>query len=75
MCLAIPHRIRSLIDETRALASAGAVETEIRTDFVPGVEVGDVVLVHAGFAIEHLLEENGREVEALWEEVRRLANE
>jgi hydrogenase expression/formation protein HypC len=75
MCLAIPHRIMSLIDDSRALASAGPVETEIRTDFVPGVEVGDVVLVHAGFAIERLLEENGREVEALWEEVRRLAAE
>ena len=73
MCLAIPHRILRLLDDKSALASAGAVEAEIRIDFVPGLEVGDVVLVHAGFAIERLLEEHGQEVEALWEEVRRLA--
>ncbi|GAB6280694.1 MAG: HypC/HybG/HupF family hydrogenase formation chaperone [Thermovirga sp.] len=73
MCLAIPHRILRFLDDNSALASAGAVETEIRVDLVPGIEVGDVVLVHAGFAIEKLLEEHGREVEALWEEVRRLA--
>ncbi|MDO9507844.1 MAG: HypC/HybG/HupF family hydrogenase formation chaperone [Thermovirgaceae bacterium] len=73
MCLAIPHRILRLFDDKRALASAGPVETEIRVDLVPGLEIGDVVLVHAGFAIERLLEEHGQEIEALWEEVRRMA--
>ncbi len=73
MCLAIPHRIIRLFDDKRALASAGAVETEIRVDLVPGLEIGDVVLVHAGFAIERLREEQGQEIEALWEEVRRMA--
>lgn len=75
MCLAIPHRILGFISEKRALASAGPIETEIRTDLVPGLQEGDVVLVHAGFAIERLLEEHGKEVESLWEEVRRLAAE
>ena len=75
MCLAIPHRIMKLFDDNSALASAGAVETEIRVDLVPGLEIGDVVLVHAGFAIERLLEEHGEEVEALWDEVRRLAGQ
>ena len=73
MCLAIPHRIIRLLDDNSALASAGAVQTEIRVDLVPGLEPGDVVLVHAGFAIERLLEEQGHEVEALWEEIRRMA--
>lgn len=73
MCLAIPHRIIRLLEDSSALASAGAVQVEIRVDLVPGLEPGDVVLVHAGFAIERLQEEQGHEVEALWEEVRRMA--
>ncbi|HPA59758.1 MAG TPA: HypC/HybG/HupF family hydrogenase formation chaperone, partial [Synergistales bacterium] len=55
MCLAVPHRIIALRAANRALALAGAVETEIRTDLVPGLGEGDLVLVHAGFAIERLL--------------------
>ncbi|HCP07901.1 MAG: Hydrogenase maturation protein HypC [Synergistales bacterium 58_81] len=73
MCLAVPHRIIALRAANRALALAGAVETEIRTDLVPGLKEGDLVLVHAGFAIERLLPEEGEELERLWEEVRELA--
>ncbi|HOI80771.1 MAG: HypC/HybG/HupF family hydrogenase formation chaperone [Thermovirgaceae bacterium] len=73
MCLAVPHRIIALRATNRALALAGAVETEIRTDLVPGLGEGDLVLVHAGFAIERLLPEEGEELERLWEEVRELA--
>jgi hydrogenase expression/formation protein HypC len=57
------------------LARAGAVNVEIRTDLIDDVTLGDLVLVHAGFAIEKLQEEEGREIEALFEEVRRLADE
>ncbi len=73
MCLAVPHRIIELKAANRALALAGAVETEIRTDLVSGLGEGDLVLVHAGFAIERLLPEEGEELERLWEEVRELA--
>ena len=73
MCLAVPHRIIALRAANRALALAGAVETEIRTDLVPGLGEGDLVLVHAGFAIERLLPEEGEELERLWEKVRELA--
>ncbi len=52
MCLAVPHTIETILGEHRALAAAGAVRTEIRTDLVDDVEPGDTVLVHAGFAIE-----------------------
>lgn len=73
MCLAVPHRITRFICTNRAVAIAGAVETEIRTDLVPDATVDDVVIVHAGFAIEKLLPEDGAELEKIWKEVRELA--
>ena len=73
MCLAIPHRIIALKSPNRALALAGSVEVEIRTDLVPDIGEGDMVLVLAGFAIEKLLAEENEELEKVWEEIRELA--
>lgn len=73
MCLAVPHRIIEIRDDSQALARTGAIEVEVRTDLIDDVCIGDVVLVHAGFAIEKLQEDDGRELEELWEEVRRFA--
>ncbi len=75
MCLAIPHTIQEILDGNRAVARAGAVRTEIRTDLVDSPSVGDTVLVHAGFAIEKLSPADSEELLGLWDEVRRLAGE
>ena len=75
MCLAVPHVIEKMLGENRALAAAGAVRTEIRTDLVDDVEPGDTVLVHAGFAIEKLSPEDSEELKALWDELRALAGD
>ncbi|HPF85285.1 hypothetical protein SDC9_59113 [bioreactor metagenome] len=75
MCLAVPHTIETILGEHRALAAAGAVRTEIRTDLVDDVEPGDTVLVHAGFAIEKLSPEDSEELKALWDELRALAGD
>jgi len=74
MCLAVPHRIEEMRADHTARARAGAVVVEIRTDLIEEPRVGDLVLVHAGFAIERLQEEEGREIEALFEEIRGLAD-
>ena len=75
MCLAVPHTIETILGEHRALAAAGAVRTEIRTDLDDDVEPGDTVLVHAGFAIEKLSPEDSEELKALWDELRALAGD
>ena len=75
MCLAVPHTIKEILGENRALASAGAVRTEIRTDLLDDVVPGDTVLVHAGFAIEKLSPEDSEELKDLWDELRALAGE
>ena len=75
MCLAVPHVIESVLDGSRAVAVAGAVRTEIRTDLIENALPGDTVLVHAGFAIEKLSPEDSKELLDLWDEIRRLSGD
>ena len=42
---------------------------------LPGAQVGDLVLVHAGFAIEKVRVEDAAELEALWDEIREGAGD
>lgn len=52
MCLAIPMQVTELLDGGMARVSAMGAERDIATDLTPQAQVGDYVLVHAGFAIE-----------------------
>ncbi|OGH58745.1 MAG: hydrogenase, partial [Candidatus Lindowbacteria bacterium RIFCSPLOWO2_02_FULL_62_12] len=51
MCLAIPGRI---IERTGTMGRAdfGGLVRAVALDLLPDAEVGDVVLIHAGFAIQ-----------------------
>lgn len=75
MCLAIPHRIEEVLDSNRAVARTGSLRVEVRTDLVDEINVGDVVLVHAGFVIEKCEERDGLELEELWKEVLKVASQ
>ena len=50
MCLAIPGQIES-IEAQRGTACLDGSRTNVILALVPGVKVGDWVLIHAGFAI------------------------
>ncbi len=52
MCLAIPMQITEIEEGGMARVSAMGAEREIALDLTPQAQVGDYVLVHAGFAIE-----------------------
>jgi len=56
MCLAVPLRLIEIHDK-EAVAEAGGIRRTVRVDFIPNPQVGDYVLVHAGFAMERLGEE------------------
>ena len=56
MCLAIPVRITELLDDDRAMASAGGIVREINTALVDGLQVGDYVILHVGYALSKLNE-------------------
>ncbi len=66
MCLAVPGKILSIEGEDPILRSGkvsfGGVVKQINFAYVPEAKVGDYVLVHVGFAISIVDEEEARQV-------------
>ncbi len=52
MCLAIPAKIAEMKDDHLATVDILGVKRDIALDLTPQAQLGDYVLVHAGFAIE-----------------------
>lgn len=67
MCLAVPGKIVS-IHGHNALIDFGGVQREANVSLVEP-KVGDYVVVHAGFAIQIVDEEDAKETIKLWEEL------
>lgn len=68
MCLAIPGKVIE-INDTGAVVDFDGVTRDVRLTLLPDAEVGDWVLVHAGFAIEKYDEENARKTLDLLREI------
>ena len=65
MCLAIPFQIVKIEGNT---AEAAGVQRKVRIDFIKEPKVGDFIIVHAGFAIEKMKEDQAlRNLEAISE--------
>jgi hydrogenase expression/formation protein HypC len=66
MCLGVPGKILSLepnqIGMTMGKISFGGVTKEVCLAYVPEAQVGDYVIVHAGFALNKLDEQEANEV-------------
>lgn len=60
MCLAIPARITKIENEMATIDVDG-VQRQASLLLLPEVQVGDFVIVHAGFAIHKLDEEAAQE--------------
>ena len=63
MCLAVPLKLVEIHGNS-------AMTREIRVDFIPEPKVGDYVMVHAGFAIDRLDEQQAQEDIDAWKEVQ-----
>lgn len=68
MCLAVPLQIKE-IHGREAIAGSMGVTRKIRIDFMENLKVGEYVIVHAGFAIERLSEQQALEDLDAWREV------
>jgi len=68
MCLAIPTLIKS-IEGAIARAEIGGVERTVSLMLTPEARVGDYVLIHTGFAISVIDEQEALETLALFEEI------
>jgi len=60
MCLAIPALIRS-IEGYRAEVEIGGVKRVVSLQLVPEAKIGDYVLIHTGYAINVINEEEAQE--------------
>jgi hydrogenase expression/formation protein HypC len=60
MCLSVPGKIVN-IKENMASVDVGGLLRDISLDLCPEVSVGEYVLIHAGFAIQKVDEEEAEE--------------
>ena len=69
MCLAVPLKLIE-INGNDAVGEALGMRRAVRVDFIPDPKPGDFVMVHAGFAIERLSEEQAMDDLESWEELQ-----
>jgi hydrogenase expression/formation protein HypC len=65
MCLAVPGKILSITGEDllrMARVSFGGTVKEVNLAYVPEAQIGDFVLVHIGFAISKIDEDEAKKV-------------
>jgi len=72
MCLAIPGKVLEA-EESQGLrigrVQFGGIVRSVRLDFVPEAAVGDYVMVHVGFAISRVDEQEAERTYALLREM------
>ncbi len=72
MCVAIPAKIK-WIDGEVADVEIGGVSQKISLKLTPEAKTDDYVLIHAGFAIHVIDEEEAQETLKLFEEIAQAA--
>jgi len=74
MCLAIPAVIK-LIEDKEAEVELGGIARRVSLWLTPEAKVGDYVLVHTGYAINILDQEEAKETLRLLREIAEMAEE
>jgi hydrogenase expression/formation protein HypC len=70
MCLAIPMQVRTM-DEFQCVCEARGIEREVSLFMLQGETIapGDFVLVHVGYAIQKVSEEDAKSSWELFDEI------
>lgn len=78
MCLGVPGKVVSIepsaIDMPMGVVSFGGITKEVCFAYTPDVKIGEYVLVHVGFAISKLDEEQAIEVFRTLKEMGELSD-
>ena len=87
MCIAAPAKIVEIDTESNICAADfggesnicaadfGGVRQNAKLDLLPDAEIGDYVLIHAGYAIEKLSEQAAKESLESWDELLEMLEE
>lgn len=71
MCLAVPVQVVMLLENGRAMIEIGGVRKEISVELLDEISIGDYVIVHVGYALSRLDEEEALRTIALFSEMDR----
>jgi hydrogenase expression/formation protein HypC len=74
MCLSIPARIVTINGDMAEVSAGGAIFIA-GLHLIENANVGDYILVHAGFAIQKLSEEEASETLKLFDEINNSMSE
>jgi hydrogenase expression/formation protein HypC len=78
MCLAIPGKVLEISDNNglrTGRVNFGGIVSQACLDYVPGVQVGDYVIVHVGFAISKVDREEAERTYQVLESMGLLESE
>jgi hydrogenase expression/formation protein HypC len=78
MCLGVPARIEEIYSRDglqMARVDFGGVSREVCLDYVPEAKVGEYCIIHVGFAISLLSEDEAKETLALLNEIADIESE
>ena len=71
MCLSIPAKVESIEGEM-AVVSVGGTKYDASLQMIDDVNIGDYVLLHTGFAIQKISEEEAQDTLKVFEEFEEL---
>lgn len=69
MCLAVPVQVKEVVNDQCVKVEIGGVFLKVSSLLTPDVSYGDYVLVHAGFIIEKLTDQDAQEKLDLFKEI------
>ncbi|MDB6030445.1 MAG: hydrogenase assembly chaperone hypC/hupF [Verrucomicrobiales bacterium] len=76
MCLAIPGKVIDITEDPNgvrmAKANFGGIVKQVCLEYTPDVQIGEYVLVHVGFALGKVDEEQAANTYRVLEELRQL---
>lgn len=77
MCLGVPGQVVAIVEDDGLMrvgkVSFGGIVKEVNLSFVPEAQVGDYVIVHVGFAISKVDEEEARRMFEYLEQIDELS--
>lgn len=74
MCLAIPAQVIKIMDNQRALVHVGGIEKDISVSLLDQVAIGDYVILHVGYALTKLDEQEAKKTLLLFAEMMQGAS-
>ncbi len=68
MCLAVPVKVTEILEQSKAKVEIDGVSLHVSSVLIENLQVDQYVLIHAGFIIEKLTDEDAQDKLDLYDE-------